>query len=157
MGGKVEEKGCLAEKPVCSEMKFWNYIGDEESPENRSKEDRVHQKSLYDIMRPLTSDVIRDKHAIWRILLEGRQEEIVHVDISTIVTHQKKLLYDQEKNTYHSPFCRSPTAMGHFMSCRMQSTAPTPLAAVPLPPRILADFNVSWLLQVLTSSGILPL
>ncbi len=59
---------------------------------------------------------------------------------------------------YLSPFCRSPTDKGRFMSWCPHTTAPTPVAAAPFPPRLFASFTALWLLHVLfSSSGIISL
>lgn len=51
--------------------------------------------------------------------------------------------------TYFSPFWRSPTPFGRFISCRAQSTVPTPVAARPREDFVSAILTALWLTQVL--------
>ena len=57
------------------------------------------------------------------------------------------------KMSYCSPFCRSPTEHGRFMSWRTHSTVPILLAAVCVLPLMFASFTALWLLQELFSAG----
>src|SRR6266567_6628069 len=132
-------------------MKFWDkkphiyiwQIGD--------KIRWVDVASVMKFDRPLASNVIRD-HYRWRqIALQTRDKDVINIDVSIIHASVYRMKNAPKRQTYLSPFWRSPMAVGRFMSCLLHSTVAIPVASVPFPPHMLANLIASWLLHVLLS------
>lgn len=71
--------------------------------------------SILEIDAPLASDVIRYDHSLDRGILEARIKEKIHVGISQRYDLVNGIVMNR-KGHYLSPFCKSPTLFGRFMS-----------------------------------------
>lgn len=102
---------------------------------------------------PLTRYIVRnyDRARESASKPESGQKEIIHINISEREDVSVVALFTTECSTHFSPLWRSPAATGRRMSCRLHTTAPKPLAAIPFPPRMLADLIASCVLHVVFS------
>lgn len=127
------------------------------------------------VLRPLACDVIQDDQFRRCILSEARKEKVVDIHISAkeclVSVHQSKCrntcqntcagthtpehtCQDTRVGTHLSPFCRSPTEHGRFMSCRVHSIVTIPVADKPWAFFVPALISALWLLHVDISSSI---
>jgi hypothetical protein len=95
----------------------------------------------------LTDNIVRNDNLDNLGVLKAWKKHIVHIYVAIQLIVRSDIFMKKMLVIYRSPFKRSPTANGRFISCLAQSTAPTPVAARPLADR--SALTALWFEHVL--------